>query len=113
MKTGYTVLGIGIIALLILLSCTACVGYMNEQTIECTVKDKWVKNYSSDSEYLVSCDDTVYKISDLMFKGKFNSSDIYARLEIGKRYKMKITGYRLPYFSEYQNINEIEEIGDK
>ncbi len=113
MRTKYSLLGIVALSLLILISCTGCVGYMNEQTIECTVKDKWVKNYSSDSEYLVSCDDTVYKISDLLFKGKFNSSDIYAKLEIGKKYKIKVTGYRLPYFSEYQNINEIEEIGAK
>ena len=38
------------------LSCTGCVGYMNEQTTTCEVKDKWIKRPSgSENElYLVT-----------------------------------------------------------
>ena len=94
---------------------TGCVGYMNEQTTECEIKDKWIKRPSgSDNEiYLVNCGGTTYKISDLLWKGKFNSADIYGNLEIGKTYEITTTGYRWGYFSEYQNINSyklLEEV---
>ena len=51
-----------------------------------------------------------YKITDLFFKFKFNSTDIYNELEIGKTYKVKISGFRIKIFSEYPNINKIIEV---
>ena len=97
------------------LSCTGCVGYMNEQTTTCEVKDKWIKRPSgSENElYLVNCGGTTYKVSDLLFKGKFNSADIYGNLEIGKTYEITTTGYRWSFFSEYQNINSYKEIEEE
>ena len=85
--------------------------YGNPQTITCTVQDKWVKNVGNGSDlYLVNCDDEVYQVSDLMFKGKFDSANIYAGLKKGKKYKIKVTGYRFGFFSSYQNINEYKEV---
>ncbi len=86
--------------------------YGNEQQVTCIVKEKWIKRASSKEieKYLVACGDEVYQITDLFYKGKFNSSNIYARLEKGKKYKLTVTGYRNGYFSSYQNINEVEEI---
>lgn len=97
------------------LSCTGCVGYMNEQTTTCEVKDKWIKRPSSSENelYLVNCGGTTYKVSDLLFKGKFNSADIYGNLEIGKTYEITTTGYRWSFFSEYQNINSYKEIEEE
>lgn len=94
---------------------TGCTDYMNEQTVQCVVKDKWIKRPSGDDDelYLVNCGGTTYKISDLLLKGKFNSADIYGNLEIGKKYELSISGYRWSYFSEYQNINEYKEIVEK
>lgn len=81
--------------------------YMNEQTIECKIKDKWTKRKNESQDlYLVNCGGKTYKIADLLFKGKFNSADIYGNLKKGKTYKIKVTGYRIGLFSEYQNINE-------
>ncbi len=82
--------------------------YGNEQIIECTVKDKWIKRYEEKDLYLVSCGDEVYKIEDLFYKGKFNSTNIYANLEKEKKYKIKVTGYRFGFLSSYQNINSYE-----
>lgn len=94
---------------------TGCTDYMNEQTIKCVVKDKWIKRPSGDDDelYLINCGGTTYKISDLLWKGKFNSADIYGNLEIGKKYELSISGYRWSYFSKYQNINEYKEIVEK
>ena len=98
--------------LTIILLSTGCVGYMNEQTVECTIKDKWIKRPSGNEDelYLVNCGGKTYKIEDLLFLGKFNSADIYGNLEIGKKYRISTTGYRWGYFSEYQNINDYELI---
>ena len=71
--------------------CTGCAEYMNEQHITCTVQDKWIKRYEGNDTYLVSCDDEVYKIEDLLYKGKFNSSNLYAGLKKGKKYESEIS----------------------
>lgn len=86
--------------------------YGNEREVICTVNEKWIKRASGDDEelYLVSCGNEVYKISDLFFKGKFDSSNIYANLKVNKKYKLTVTGYRFGYFSSYQNINEAVEV---
>lgn len=109
-KRFITMIFMIIAVVFILFGTTGCYNYMNEQTVECTVEEKWIKRKNSNDLYLVSCGEKVYKIEDLLYKGKFNSSDIYANLKVGKKYRLTTTGYRLSYFSEYQNINEYELI---
>lgn len=99
-----------LILLTLILSCTGCQDYMNERQVTCKVQDKWVKRSNGDDVYLVQCDDEVYKITDLTLYGKFNSTDIYARLKKNHKYKLTITGYRWRYWSEYPNINEYQEV---
>lgn len=114
-KPIISVISIMIVAFICIIPLVGCVGYMNEQKIECEIKDKWIKRPSgSDDEiYLVNCGGTTYKISDLLWKGKFNSADIYGNLEVGKTYEITTTGYRWGYFSEYQNINSYKEISNE
>lgn len=82
-------------------------GYTNKETTEITIKDKYVDVNNENGVFLVvSTDNYTYKVSDLLFKGKFNSTDIYNNLEIGKTYEIETTGYRIPFFSEYKNINK-------
>lgn len=85
-------------------------GYLNKEELTVTVDDKWIKVDKNSSIYLVSTDKGVYKISDLLFIGKFNSSDIYSHLEIGKTYNIITTGYRIPFFSWYKNINRVYQV---
>ena len=71
------------IVLIGLLVFIVSIGYQNEEMIKCTIEDKWVKRKDKSDMYLVQCDNEVYQITDLLFKGKFNSSDIYANLKVG------------------------------
>lgn len=89
--------------------------YGNEREVICTVDEKWIKRASDENKdlYLVSCGDEVYKISDLFFKGKFDSSNIYANLKVNKKYKLTVSGYRFGYFSSYQNINDYKLVEEK
>lgn len=108
----------GIAVLFIVLIIGLCgflvsIEYQNEEIHQCTVEDKWVKRQSKSSDvYLVQCGEEVYKVSDLLFKGKFNSSDIYAQLKIGKKYEIITTGYRFNALSMYKNINKFRKLGD-
>lgn len=89
---------------------TIAIGYTNNQVIEITIKDKYVKNGSKSGKYLiVDSNNNTYQVTDLLFKGKFNSTDIYNQLEIGKTYRVKISGKRIHIFSMYQNINKVIE----
>ena len=105
-----TIAGILLIGLLIFFG---SLGYQNEDIIECTIEDKWIKRRGKDDMYLVQCDNEVYQITDLLFKGKFNSSDIYANLKVGNTYEITTTGYRFELFSMYKNINKYEKVEDK
>lgn len=103
---------IGTVLLIGLLIFFISFGYQNEETSKCTVEDKWIKRSGEDDVYLVQCDNEIYEISDLIFKGKFNSSDIYANLKVGNTYEITTTGYRVEFFSWYKNINEYKMIED-
>ena len=105
-----TIAGILLMGLLIF---SVSIGYQNEEIIECTIEDKWIKRSGKDDMYLVQCDNEVYQITDLLFKGKFNSSDIYANLKVGKTYEITTTGYRFKFLSMYKNINKYEKVEDK
>lgn len=86
-------------------------GYLNSQQLEITISDKYIKRKGQEDIYLIVDDNkNTYKITDLFLKFKFNSTDIYNELEIGKTYKVKTSGFRIKILSEYPNINKVEEI---
>lgn len=86
------------------------IAYSNPEIIEIEVKDKFIKN-TGDADYymIVDTENNTYQISDLLFIGKFNSTDIYNQLEIGHKYKVEVTGIRNNFWSFYKNINKIIE----
>lgn len=100
-----------IIPLVLVVGCIylTAIGYTNEQTIEITVKDKYIKNSKNSIYIVVDTNGNAYQISDLALKGKFNSTDIYNQMEIGKTYIITTTGRRIHFLSLYPNINKIEE----
>ena len=86
------------------------IAYSNPETIEIEVKDKFVKMISNVDYYMiVDTENNTYQISDLLFIGTFNSTDIYSQLEIGHKYKVEVTGIRNNFWSFYKNINKIIE----
>lgn len=97
------------------------------QTIVATVTDKDIKkdpNSSSRSKenkteskdvYMVYTKDEngevhVFKDEDTWYYLKFNSSDVYAEIEIGKTYEFDVYGLRIPFISSYQNIIKVKEV---
>ena len=102
-----------IILIIILCSIGSCsIKESNERTVNVTVTDKGVKNYKNQSKYLIYCKNEneeieVYEITDSIFQSKFNSSDIYGSIEVGKEYTFVIRGTRIGITSTYPNIVEV------
>lgn len=88
----------------------------NERTVIATVTDKEVKRAGEDSDkYLVyteldNGEVAVYEITDSLLKGRFDSSDLYAKIKIGETYKFTICGERIHFLSMYPNIYSAEII---
>lgn len=108
-----------IVVILILLWCTlgmSIVKVSNKQTYTVTVQSKEVKNDEDNSKYLVFTIDTktgesrVFEITDSLWKGRFNSSDVYNMILPDHTYTFTTGGYRVPFLSWYQNIYEVTEI---
>ena len=88
-----------------------------EYTITVTDKERIYKGSgdTSSSKYLVFGDDDngnslVFENTDCFIRGKWNSSNIQGQLKEGNTYKVTVVGYRVPFFSMYQNIIKIEDI---
>lgn len=87
----------------------------NRYEVEATVTDKAVKNSGDSGKYLVFTKDDlgevhVFEITDNLFARRFNSSDTYAQIEIGQKYKFVVGGKRVQLFSWYPNIYKFDEL---
>ena len=88
---------------------------VNEYVVLVTDKERVVSNGGSESKYLVYCEEEdgtvhVFENTDTIWRGKWNSSDIQAKLKSGCFYKVEVIGYRIPYLSCYQNIISVEKV---
>jgi hypothetical protein len=114
----YTVFRTVVILLFVLIFASAIVVEIktsfNDHTYIVTVTDKERINKSDDSYYLVYTKDEsgnvhVFENEDIMVRMKFNSSDVQGQLEEGQTYVFTVVGYRIPIFSWYENIIEVEK----
>jgi Protein of unknown function (DUF1523) len=92
-----------------------CVGHLDRETYRATVTDKQVKRANTTDKYLVftKLEDgsvRVFENTDSPVELKFNSSDVYAKIEVGKKYDIATYGFRLQFFSMYENILDVKEI---
>lgn len=74
-----------------------------------TIKEKWVKYKNNDAKYLISStNDQVFQITDTWIRWRFDSSNLYAKLEVNQTCHIKTQGWRFPFFSDYKNILEAD-----
>lgn len=62
------------------------------------------------SRYLIFTTKETFENTDEFFVGKFNSSDLYGAIKANKTYRARVVGVRIPFFSWYRNILNIEEL---
>lgn len=83
--------------------------YFQHSDVTFTVKDKGRVCDSGNSScyYLIYTDKGTFKDSDSLMNGKFNSSDVYGSITVGKTYNATVYGWRNGFLSMYKNIVDI------
>jgi hypothetical protein len=89
--------------------------FLNPEKYTATATEKTVKRNGESDRYLVFTKLADGKIrvlqnTDAFFRGKFDSSDIYARLKQDQTYEFETVGYRIPFLSMYENILTAREV---
>lgn len=84
----------------------------SDYTTACVVTDKdrvADKDGNSDMRvYTENCG--TLKVKDNFLKGVWNSSDVYAKIEVGKTYDFTATGFRIPFLSIFPGITDATEV---
>lgn len=103
-------------ALILVIGIGFSIAYYNaEETVVITVtgKERIVEasgsgdTQSVSSKYLVFTASETFENTDMLWIGKFNSSDIQGRLVVDSTYTAVVYGWRVPFLSMYRNIGEI------
>lgn len=84
-----------------------CVKYGTAETITITVNNT---ERIEQSKYLVFTDDETFQNVDTIWYFKWNSSDVQGKLKPNQTYKVKVYGWRIPFFSSYRNIVHVESL---
>jgi len=102
-----------IIAIILVIGVILLPGFLkvsNQQEVIVTVTDKGIKGKDSNDKYLIYTDITTYEITDALFKWRWDSSDLYGAIQVGKTYKIETGGYRIGILSTYPNIYKATEV---
>lgn len=90
-------------------------GLGSPRVITVTVTDKGIKAENNSSTYLIYTKDDadnveVMMVSDNLWARRFDASDDYAAIEVGKKYRFTVRGPRVRFLSWYPNIYEFKEV---
>ena len=105
--------GIIILVAIIIIILSAILPVCFHNTYTATVTDKGVKRYDGSDKYLIYTDIGTFENTDQWLCGKFNSSDIYGRIEVGATYEFDTIGIRAPFFSWYENIIAVRGVDNE
>lgn len=118
-ERGRRSLGSCIVPILLIIAIIAgifsFIAYNSEKNYTITVTRVTVKNNNNQSKYLVFGDDEngksqVFEITDNWLRFRFDSSDLWGKIKEGETYDIKTIGWRVQFFSWYENIISAEEI---
>jgi len=97
----------------IIAGATGGIKLLSQSTYTAEVTEKEVQRNGDDSKYLIFIESDeggtkVLENTDELVTLKFNSSDIYGKVEIGETYTFDTIGWRIPFLSMYENIVDVE-----
>jgi len=120
---GKFVFGIASFILLVIVFsiCFKVYSVSQKETIEATIIDLQQqqkisgsnKNVSTDIRYLVITDKETFCIKNSILNWKFNNSDIFYRLENGKKYSFRVSGVGKGIITDYRNILSVQSNNSK
>lgn len=104
-RFGFMAVCIAIIVAVIGVNLYSTYGTMKTVPIEVTRSER------INDRYLVFTNTETFENTDSWAHLKFNSSDIYARLDAGQKCNVRVNGFRIPFLSKYRNIISIVSCG--
>lgn len=112
-KNAITYAAVGLITLGGLGGCRSRFSTDTLDTVITGTETKWDKKREKDV-YLITTKDKSFRNQDAWYRFKFDSTDIQgdAKAAIGKEVRIHKYGWRIPLFSKYENIVEIEVLGE-
>ncbi|HDF6314230.1 TPA: hypothetical protein PE786_001312 [Staphylococcus aureus] len=85
--------------------------YQNKEVHQGTITDKYNKRQDKEDKFYIVLDNKqVIENSDLLFKKKFDSADIQARLKVGDKVEAKTIGYRIHFLNLYPVLYEAKKV---
>ncbi len=85
--------------------------YQNKEVHQGTITDKYNKRQDKEDKFYIVLDNKqVIENSDLLFKKKFDSADIQARLKVGDKVEVKTIGYRIHFLNLYPVLYEAKKV---
>lgn len=131
MNFSYLAIGIGsilgvivVISLVSVLIISTISVFYHQHNIEFTVTGKDASRSRESSTFLVFTDKTTYKVDDSLINWRWDSADVYGKLQVGHTYSATLQGFRIPFLSMFPNIidpkditvevvNPVEQISEK
>jgi hypothetical protein len=108
---------IGAVLVILYLFSNPIITYSTSEVIEVEVNMRDIKQVKDNDRksristtkdiYMIYCEDETFTIEDELWYWQYSSSDLYGKLVPQKTYKIKVTGFRIPLFSNYRNIVKI------
>ncbi|WAX23220.1 hypothetical protein VL10_ORF29 [Staphylococcus phage vB_SauM_VL10] len=103
--------GILVLLLIFIAPTYTVASYQHKEVHQGTITDKYNKRQDKEDKFYVVLDNKqVIENSDLLFKQKFDSADIQARLRVGDKVKVKTIGYRVHIFNLYPILYDVEKV---
>lgn len=114
----YILLAVIVVGVLVIVLVRPFNKVSNIRDITVTVTEKTVKNGEDSGKYLVFGEDEngtvhTFEITDSWLRFRFNSSDVYASIKPGNKYKFTVGGSRNHLLSWYPNIYEYKLLEQK
>ncbi|MBZ9779100.1 DUF1523 family protein [Psychroflexus sp. CAK8W] len=86
--------------------------YLSSETIKAVISDKeritTGTGEDMESKFLVYGEEEVFENTDSWLYFKFDSADVQNQIHLDKTNKIKVAGWRVPFFSWYRNVISVE-----
>ena len=106
-----TLFGIGVLLLVLIAPIYTVASYQHKEVHQGTITDKYNKRRDKEDKFYIVLDNKqVIENSDLLFKRKFDSADIQARLKVGDKVEVKTIGYRIHFLNLYPVLYEVKKV---
>lgn len=110
MNSGNGMFVIILICMCMIASCWGVRKLTEREDRAVLVKNKEAVMHADSTKYLIFTPGRVYENSDALLDGKFNSSDVYNDLEVGKCYDIRSNMFRVQFLSWYENIIDFKPV---